>query len=165
MTNRGGGEPTTDMAFAPRSRMDPPPRSSAADAYDCIMVPIRLDRPNTSLWRDRSRQWRAPLGSSPRQRHDRRFPDASPNPAKSGPTGQASGLKAHVLAAVKTASRAPSAVAVASLRPVSTAAAQGASLNPGRDGETVHRSNKETGPQEGALDRLSEPLGKRDSHD
>jgi hypothetical protein len=34
-----------DMAFAPRERMDPPPRSSAADAYNCIMVPIRwIDR-------------------------------------------------------------------------------------------------------------------------
>ena len=64
MTNRGGGEPSTDMALAPRSRMDPPPRSFAADAYDCIMVPIRPDRPNTSLWRDRSRQWRTPLGLS-----------------------------------------------------------------------------------------------------
>ena len=64
MTNRGGGEPIPDMAFAPRSRMDPPPRSFAVDAYDCIMVSIRPDRPNTSLWRDRSRQWRAPLGSS-----------------------------------------------------------------------------------------------------
>ena len=63
MTNRGGGAPITDMAFAPRSRMDPPPRSLAADAYACIMVPIRLDRPNTSLWRNRPRQWRAPLGS------------------------------------------------------------------------------------------------------
>jgi hypothetical protein len=30
-----------DMALAPRTSMDPPPRSSAADAYDCIMVPIR----------------------------------------------------------------------------------------------------------------------------
>ena len=44
--------------------MDPPPRSCAADAHDCIIVPIPSDRPNTSLWRDRARQWRAPLGSS-----------------------------------------------------------------------------------------------------
>src|SRR5438067_2279994 len=27
------------MAFVPRSRMDPPPRSFAADAHDCIMGP------------------------------------------------------------------------------------------------------------------------------
>jgi hypothetical protein len=52
LTNRGGGEPASDMALVPRSRMDPPPRSFAADAHDCIMVPIPSDRPNTSLWRD-----------------------------------------------------------------------------------------------------------------
>src|SRR6202022_1973394 len=53
----GGGEPTADMAFAPRTRMDPPPRSfptgqarglkAHADAHDCIMVAIPSDRPNT----------------------------------------------------------------------------------------------------------------------
>src|SRR5215471_7763683 len=33
------------MAFAPRARMDPPPRSSAADAYNCVVVPIHwIDR-------------------------------------------------------------------------------------------------------------------------
>ncbi len=64
LTSRGGGEPTPDMALVPRSRMDPPPRSFAADAHDCIMVPIPSDRPNTSLPRDRPRRWRAPLGSS-----------------------------------------------------------------------------------------------------
>src|SRR6516225_10047548 len=65
-----------------------------------------------------------------------RAPSATsrPNPAQSGP----------VLATVKTASRAPSAVACAALRPVLTAAARGAPPNPGRDGETVLRSNKET---------------------
>src|SRR6187200_1439257 len=40
------------MVFEPRFRMGPPPRSFAADAHDCIMVPILADRPNTSLWRD-----------------------------------------------------------------------------------------------------------------
>src|SRR5260370_1526152 len=52
------------MAFAPGSRMTPPPRSLAADAYDCIMVPIQPDRPNTSLRRNRPRQWQVHLGSS-----------------------------------------------------------------------------------------------------
>jgi hypothetical protein len=61
-TNRGGGAPMSDMAVVPRSRTDPPPRSSAADAHDCIMVPIRPDQPNTSLWRGWPRQWRVPLG-------------------------------------------------------------------------------------------------------
>lgn len=31
--------------------MDPPPRSFAADAYDCIMVRVSTDPPNTRLWR------------------------------------------------------------------------------------------------------------------
>jgi hypothetical protein len=60
----GGRAPMSDLAVVPRSRMDPPPRSSAADAHDCIMVPIRPDQPNTSLWRGWPRQWRVPLGSS-----------------------------------------------------------------------------------------------------
>jgi hypothetical protein len=32
--------------------MGPSPWSFAADAHDCIMVAILMDRPNTSLWRD-----------------------------------------------------------------------------------------------------------------
>src|SRR6516162_7588610 len=40
MTIRGGGNPILDMACASRFRMGPPPRSFAADAYDCIMVRI-----------------------------------------------------------------------------------------------------------------------------
>ena len=42
MTIRGGGNPILDMVCAPRFRMGPPPRSFAADAYDCIMVRIRI---------------------------------------------------------------------------------------------------------------------------
>ena len=34
-----------------------------ADAHDCIMVRIRTDLPNRSLWREIAPQWRAPLGS------------------------------------------------------------------------------------------------------
>ena len=66
-----------------------------------------------------------------RRRHDQPCPD----PRQSG----------AVLAAVKTASRAPAAVALPLVGPVLTAAARGAPRNPGRDGETVLRSNKETG--------------------
>src|SRR5262252_1565067 len=40
------------LAFEPRFRMGPPPRSFAADAHDCIMVAVLSDRPNTSLWRN-----------------------------------------------------------------------------------------------------------------
>src|SRR5208282_6342361 len=43
MTIRGGGDPTPSMASAPQERMGPPPRSFAADAHDCIMVPGPLD--------------------------------------------------------------------------------------------------------------------------
>jgi hypothetical protein len=52
MTIRGGDNPILDMVFEPRFRMGPPPRSFAADTYDCIMVLIFTDQPNTSLWRD-----------------------------------------------------------------------------------------------------------------
>src|SRR5271155_1346583 len=40
MTVRGGGVPACTMAFVPRKRMGPPPRSFAADAHDCIMVRV-----------------------------------------------------------------------------------------------------------------------------
>ena len=66
-----------------------------------------------------------------RRRHDQPCPDARQSGA--------------VLAAVKTASRAPAAVALPLVGPVLTAAARGAPRKPGRDGETVLRSNKETG--------------------
>src|SRR6266436_5915969 len=40
MTVRGGGVPACAMAFVPRKRMGPPPRSFAADAHGCIMVRV-----------------------------------------------------------------------------------------------------------------------------
>src|SRR6266404_9389191 len=40
MTVRGGGVPVCAMAFAPRKRMGPPPRSFAADAHNCVMVRV-----------------------------------------------------------------------------------------------------------------------------
>src|SRR6516165_6127851 len=43
MTIRGGGNPILDMACAPRFRMGPPPRSFAADAYDCIMARLATE--------------------------------------------------------------------------------------------------------------------------
>ena len=49
-----------------------------------------------------------------------------------------------VLTALKTASRAPSAVALAALGPVLTAIARDAPTKSGRDGETTPQSNKET---------------------
>ena len=35
MTVRGGGTPTSPLAFMPTGRMGPPLRSFAADAHDC----------------------------------------------------------------------------------------------------------------------------------
>src|SRR5262245_10819674 len=51
MTVRGGGFPTSPLAFMPIGRMGPPLRSFAADAHDCIVVPV-LGLPHTRLWRD-----------------------------------------------------------------------------------------------------------------
>src|SRR3954468_8510506 len=64
MTIGGGGAPRGSMAFKPQWRMDPPLRSFAADAHDCIMVWI--------LWIGRIQGcgamiracWRASLRSS-----------------------------------------------------------------------------------------------------
>jgi hypothetical protein len=58
------------MAFAPRPRMDPPPRSFAPDAHACIMVLVPIDQPNTSLRRDIASRAGSPRKSSScRQRH------------------------------------------------------------------------------------------------
>ena len=47
-----GGHPKQIMVLKPVSRLGPPPRSFAADAYDCIMVRSATDLPNTRLWID-----------------------------------------------------------------------------------------------------------------
>ena len=54
------------MAFAPRFRMGPPPRSFAADAHDCIVV----STPGSAEYKFVARDAR-PMASSPRYR--RRF--------------------------------------------------------------------------------------------
>src|SRR3954467_13568962 len=48
------------MASTPHGRLGPPLWSFVADAHDCIMVLVRLDRPHTSSWRDA-----APVGGLP----------------------------------------------------------------------------------------------------
>jgi len=40
MMVRGGGFPTSPLAFMPIGRMGPPLRSFAADAHDCIVVRV-----------------------------------------------------------------------------------------------------------------------------
>ena len=51
MMVRGGGFPTSPLAFMPIGRMGPPLRSFAADAHDCIGFGC-LDLPDIRLWRD-----------------------------------------------------------------------------------------------------------------
>src|SRR5829696_8474554 len=51
------------MASMPHGRLGPPLWSFAADAHDCIMVLVRLDRPHTSSWRDAARPWAGSLRS------------------------------------------------------------------------------------------------------
>src|SRR6516162_4061531 len=51
MTVRGGGFPTSPLAFMPIGRMGPPLRSFAADAHDCIVVPV-LGPTAYKGWRD-----------------------------------------------------------------------------------------------------------------
>jgi hypothetical protein len=65
MTIRGGGDPRQAWLarrlreWACRLGALPPMRMTASWSGSAS------DPPNTSVWRDRSRQWRAPLGSSP----------------------------------------------------------------------------------------------------
>src|SRR3954451_17366087 len=51
------------MASMPHGRLGPPLWSFAADAHDCIMVLVRLDRPHTSSWRDAAPGGELPLRS------------------------------------------------------------------------------------------------------
>src|SRR5215208_2257060 len=59
---RGGGAPNKGLALEPLFRLDPPPRSFAADAHGCIMVwPLWTDRIQGCGAMTRAR-WRTPLG-------------------------------------------------------------------------------------------------------
>ena len=62
MTIRGGGNRQQTWHTDADGENGPAARSFAADAHDCIMVRIRTDLPNTSVWRDVPR----PMASSPR---------------------------------------------------------------------------------------------------
>ena len=54
------------MAFYAAFENGPAARSFAADAYDCIMVRIPTDLPNTRLWRVETRpKGKLPLGHQP----------------------------------------------------------------------------------------------------
>ena len=67
MMVRGGGFPTSLLAFIPIGRMGPPLRRFAADAHDCIMFGS-LDLPHTRLRCDST----APESAVPSDCHPRR---------------------------------------------------------------------------------------------
>lgn len=53
------------MDYAPQYRLDPLPRSFAADAHGCIMVRVRTRPPEyKSVGAMFRAHWRVPLGSS-----------------------------------------------------------------------------------------------------
>ncbi len=64
MTIQGGGAPRGSMALKPLWRMDPPLRSFAADAHDCIMVWILWIRRIQVCGAMVRACWRASLRSS-----------------------------------------------------------------------------------------------------
>src|SRR5215471_11019952 len=95
MIIRGGGNPILHMACAPRFRMGPPPRSFAADAYDCIMVRIRIGSTEYKC---------VARGSAP----DGEFP-SDPAPLAVHPPSACSGVKAlrHISSAKAARRQAP----------------------------------------------------------
>src|SRR3954462_2230360 len=85
-----GAHPTANMASMPHGRLGPPLWSFAADAHDCIMVLVRLDRPHTSSWRDAApvgglplrSLWLIPPGAPCRGRGPQTEPDGGKKPGK-----------------------------------------------------------------------------------
>src|SRR5271166_5815322 len=120
------------MAFAPRFRMGPPPRSFAADAHDCIVVAIPPGRPNTSSWRATRARWRAPLGIVA-------VVDTEQAGTRHARVARLSKSVA-VLATVKGKSLRDG------LRPPLTATARSAERKPGRDEPSVPMTMRQTPP-------------------
>ena len=65
MTVRGGGFPTSPLAFMPIGRMGPPLRSFAADAHDCIVVRVLGPTGYKVVARFHRARKRAPLNRHP----------------------------------------------------------------------------------------------------
>jgi hypothetical protein len=65
MTVRGGGFPTSPLAFMPIGRMGPPLRSFAADAHDCIVVRVLGPTGYKVVARLHRARKRAPLNRHP----------------------------------------------------------------------------------------------------
>jgi len=59
---RGGSDPLLAMASMPKQRMGLPPRSLAADAHHCIMVPI--PGAGSTEYKDVARDLRCHLGQA-----------------------------------------------------------------------------------------------------
>src|SRR6516165_12164143 len=64
---RGGVDPQHDVAEMPTERMGPPPGALPPMRMTASWLGPEVDLPNTSLSRQKMRQWRASLGSSNRQ--------------------------------------------------------------------------------------------------
>ena len=126
------------MVYEPRFRMGPPPRSFAADAYDCIMVAILAGSTEYKFVARYSRL----MASSPRYRRNGNIKWAVGNTSEKQTLKSASVIQfnksAAVLATVKGKSLRDG------LRPPLTAAARSGQRKLGWDEEMVAvRSNKE----------------------
>ena len=60
-------DPQHDVADMPTERMGPPPGALPPMRMTASWLGPEVDLPNTSLWRQKMPEWRAPLGSSNRQ--------------------------------------------------------------------------------------------------
>ena len=60
-------DPQHDVADMPTERMGPPPGALPPMRMTASWLGPEMDLPNTSLWRQKMPEWRAPLGSSNRQ--------------------------------------------------------------------------------------------------
>jgi hypothetical protein len=85
MTVRGGGFPTSPLAFMPIGRMGPPLRSFAADAHDCIVVRVLGPTGYKVVARLHRARKRAPLNRHP----DRTKRAIASRPSKCGLTSVA----------------------------------------------------------------------------
>ncbi len=157
MTIRGGGDPR--QAWLARRLREWACRLGALPLMrmTASWFGFTSNPPNTSVWRDVPRQWRAPLGSS--------FATAG-HRARRG-QGRMIALRPDPAKVWRRAPRRQDRFARAfggGLRPVLTAAARDALAMPRSGRRNGSRSNKETGLIAG-LGRPLQPLGKRDSHD
>jgi len=165
LTIRGGGDPRQAWLarrlreWACRLGALPPMRMTASWSGSA------RNPPNTSVWRDRSRPWRAPLGSSPRQaRSDVAVASRKARLAVHRASA-CSGVKAlrNTSCARRTSRQAPLAFrSLDALRALREADRRRWDEERPFPLPTKNRPQTKHNSQP---DRLSEPVGKRDSHD